>query len=105
MAEQLTGERLQLAQPMISAFGSANVNKVFSKTWQFREEGITTIENEILNEGKYPNEAQAFVNGMGVVRYTVGDKMAQVSQKAMQFLSNLCKNIRPNLNAALKGEL
>jgi hypothetical protein len=60
---------------MIAVFGDSNVRKVFSKTWQLREEGISTIESEIINDGQY-NEAKAFVNGIGIVRYTVGDKMA-----------------------------
>lgn len=60
---------------MISVFGPSDVKKVFSKTWQLREEGINNIENAVLNEGGL-NEGKAFVNGVGVVRYTVGDKMA-----------------------------
>lgn len=60
---------------MIAVFGEEEVRKVFSKTWQFREEGITKIEEMILNEGGI-NEAKAFVNGIGVVKYTINDKMA-----------------------------
>lgn len=56
-------------------FGESEVRKVFSKVWQLREEGISNIENTILNEG-VGNEAKAFVNGVGVARFTVGDKMA-----------------------------
>jgi hypothetical protein len=56
-------------------FGEGNIRKVFSKTWQFREEGIQNLENEIINEGNF-NDGKGFVNGIGVVRYTVGDKMA-----------------------------
>ena len=55
---------------MAMVFGEPLVRKVFSKTWQFREEGINGIENMILNEGGI-NEGKAFVNGIGVVRYTV----------------------------------
>ena len=58
----------------------------------------------ILNEGGL-NEGKAFVNGIAVVRYTVADKMAQVAQRSMQFLTNLCRNLRPVLNPGLKGEL
>lgn len=89
---------------MIAVFGDQNVKKVFSKTWQFREEGIQALESEIINEGRY-NESKAFVNGIGVVRYTVGDKMAQVAQRAMQMIVNLCRNLRPSLNSNQKGEL
>ena len=63
---------------MVAVFGEPSVRKVFSKTWQFREEGINNIENMILNDGGI-NEGKAFVNGMGVVRYTIADKMAQVA--------------------------
>ena len=59
---------------MVQVFGELNVRKVFSKVWQLREEGIQNIENDILEE-KFP-ESKAFVNGIGVVRYTIGDKMA-----------------------------
>jgi hypothetical protein len=67
---------------LVAVFGESTVRKVFSKVWQFREEAVTVIENEIINEGKH-NEAKAFVGGVGVARYTVGDKMAQVSQRSM----------------------
>lgn len=60
---------------MLSIFQESDVKKVFSKTWQLREEGISNIENMILNETP-SNEAKAFVNGIGIVRYTIGDKMA-----------------------------
>ncbi len=58
----------------MQVFGEHNIRKIFSKTWQFREEGISNIENDILND--VDDEPKAFVNGIGVVRYTVGDKMA-----------------------------
>ena len=60
---------------MMQVFDPQDVKKVFSKTWQLREEGINNIENLVLNEGGV-NESKAFVNGIGVVRYTVSDKMA-----------------------------
>ena len=47
---------------------------MFSRDWKLREEGLNNIKNEI-SQGKF-NKSLAFVNGMGVVRYTVGDKMA-----------------------------
>lgn len=60
---------------MIAVFGASDVKKIFSRTWQLREEGINNIESMILNEGGL-NEGKAFVNGIGIVKYTVGDKMA-----------------------------
>lgn len=70
-----------------------------------REEGLNEIENIILNEGM-SDKAKAFVNGIGAVRYTIGDKMGQVAQRSMQLLMNLCRSCRPNIsNQSLKGEL
>lgn len=60
----------------------------------------------ILRDG-VGDEARAFVNGIGAIRYTINDKMAQVSQRAMQTLISLTRGIpRPQItNANLKGEL
>lgn len=60
----------------------------------------------VINDG-VPNEASGFVNSFGAIRHTIGDKMAQVSQKAMQFLINLCRSLtHPNItNSNMKGEL
>ena len=77
-AEELTGDKIVQAQPLMAVFGPEEVKKIFSRTWQLREEGINNIENQVLNEGGL-NEGKAFANGIGVVRYTVGDKMAQVA--------------------------
>jgi hypothetical protein len=52
------------------------------------------------------DEAKGFVNAIGAVRYTLGDKMAQVAQKSMTVLINLCKGSTPTINNSnLKGEL
>jgi hypothetical protein len=52
------------------------------------------------------DEAKAFVFGTGAIRHTIGDKMAQVSQRSMLFLINLCKSLSPPIQSPnLKGEL
>jgi hypothetical protein len=56
-------------------FPEEYIRQVFSKTWQLREEGINNIESLIMN-GEISDAAKAFVNGAGVVRYTIADKMA-----------------------------
>ena len=59
----------------------------------------------VLGQGA-SDEAKGFVNAIGCIRYTIGDKMAQVSQKAMQTLISICRQVNPKItNAALKGEL
>jgi len=49
--------------------------KLFSTIWQHREEALNEIENTLLHEG-YPEQARGFVNAVGAIRHTLGDKMA-----------------------------
>jgi hypothetical protein len=63
---------------LIQVFGEGLTRKIFSKTWQFREEGLAEVEN-MISSGRIPDEARAFVNAIGAVRFTIGDKMAQVA--------------------------
>jgi len=78
-------------------FGEAITRKIFSKTWQFREEGLAEVEN-MINLGRIQDEARAFVNSIGAIRYTIGDKMAQVAQKSMNFLITVCNMMNPNIS-------
>ena len=60
----------------------------------------------MINSGRIQDEGRAFVNALGAIRYTIGDKMAQVAQKSMNFLITICSMMSPNIsNSALKGEL
>jgi len=45
-------------------------------------------------------DEDAFVNAVGAVRFTIGDKMAGVSQRAMTFLSSICRSL---VNVSLDG--
>lgn len=62
---------------------------IFSRTWALREKGIDQIEDEILNQGRF-DEAEAFAAGVGIVRYTIQDKIIGVCTKSIQFLTSLC---------------
>jgi len=66
---------------LIDLYGEQLVRKLFSKTWQLREEALNEIEEE-SSAGRYGDE-EAFVNGVGAVKLTVQDKMAGVGQRAM----------------------
>ena len=50
------------------------------------------------------NSDEAFVNAVGVVRFTIQDKMAGVAQRAMNFMANVCSSL-PNvrLDGSLRG--
>jgi hypothetical protein len=66
---------MEIARPLIQVFGEPVIRKIFSKTWQFREEGLNEIEQSILGR-EISDEAKGFVNAIGAIRYTIGDKMA-----------------------------
>lgn len=63
--DELSADHRKAAEPLIDMFGEADVTKLFSKTWQLRDEAISSIEAMVMNEH---NQDEAFVNGVGVVR-------------------------------------
>ena len=98
--EELSHENRKNAQPLIDMFGEEDVGKLFSKTWQLREEAIGSIENQVMNE----NSDEAFVNAVGVVRFTIQDKMAGVAQRSMNFMANVCSSFPDvRLDGPLRG--
>ena len=44
-AEPITGENAINAEPLIRFFGEEHVRKIFSKTWQNRDNGIKALED------------------------------------------------------------
>ena len=70
-AEDLAHEDRKLGQPMIEMWGEELIQKIFSKTWQLREEGLDSLEEEIrMRKNKY-NKNEAFVNSVGIARFTI----------------------------------
>jgi hypothetical protein len=67
-AEELSAENRKAAEPLVDMFGEEEIRKLFSKTWQLRDEAISSIEAMVMNER---DSDGAFVNGVGVVRFTV----------------------------------
>ena len=94
--EQLTSDVRKEAQPLIDAFGEMTVRKLFSKTWQNRDQAVEDIEQIVLADRSVSAE-EAFANSMGAVRYLVADKMSAVGQKAMHLFSAVT-NTYPNVN-------
>ena len=73
----------------MQAFGEATVRKIFSKTWTLREDGLNILEDEILTQQQY-DPSEAFVAAVAVVRHTIGDKIIQICNRSITFLTNLC---------------
>lgn len=113
-AEFLTNENLKLAEPLIPVIGEDLARKIFSKTWNLREDGLRILEQECGLEGRskvinFSDPGNAFTAFMGVVNYTISDKIGQVSQRSMSFLQKILskepKSVgnRGELNAFIDG--
>ncbi len=46
--EQITPAMMAIAAPLIDVFGEPVIRKVFSRTWNLREQGLAEIEEEIM---------------------------------------------------------
>ena len=42
---EISAENLKVAMPLINCFGDLVIRKLFSKTWQHREEALNEIED------------------------------------------------------------
>jgi len=76
--EQLTADTRKNSQLLIDTFGEMLVRKLFSKTWQLRDEALADIEDEVINQNKHRAD-EAFVSSIGAVNFTISDKMAGVA--------------------------
>ena len=99
-AEKLGGETAKFAEPLIPYLGEDICEKIFSKNWNAREEGVTTLEREVRrNTGVLKNDdpGALFTAVMGAISYTIPDKIIQVSQKAMALLQALLEKPTPKI--------
>lgn len=49
--------------------------------------------------------SEAFVAGVAVVRHTISDKIIQICNRAIAFLTNLCSQLDPELTEGQRREL
>jgi len=68
---------MSIAQPLIEAFGEPSIRKIFSRAWNLREEGLSEIEEQIM-QGRGPSQQEIFFQGMTVVKQTIVDKIVGV---------------------------
>lgn len=54
IGEPITPKDMAAAQPLINIFGEPPIRKIFSRTWNLREEGISEVEEFILS-GRHSN--------------------------------------------------
>ena len=86
---------MAIAEPLIDFFGEIVIRKLFSRTWNLREEGIKDIENLIMQEND-KDKSEVFIHSLLIVKVTIIDKIVGVCQRSIQFLINLC-NFFPNV--------
>ena len=106
--EPLGVQQSKQAEPFVHIIGEDLCRKIFSKNWQFREEGLDTIQSEIIKDGSSELFGQfespdIYTGVLGAIRYTVGDKVAKVSLKSMGLLGVLLNQIPPS-RSFIRGE-
>ena len=88
--EKLSTKNQKLAEPLKICIPEEVLEKIFSKRWQFKEEGLTWVEKEI---SQLSNKKEDFLNYyvcfFGVVNYTLKDKISQLVLKSLKVLSSL----------------
>ena len=104
--EALTLQAQKLADPLIPVLGDELARKIFSKSWNTREEGLKLLENDLNGKPQYINKKSpgaVFVAAMGAVAYTINDKVNQVSLNAINVLQALLSQEPPQVSS--KNEL
>jgi hypothetical protein len=69
---------MAIAAPLINVFGEPPIRKIFSKSWNLREEGIAEIEDQIM-QSRPKNPTEIFVSSIAVVKQTISDKIVGVA--------------------------
>jgi hypothetical protein len=67
--------------PLIELLGEPSMRLILSRIWTLREKGLKQIQDLIISNSIEPN--QAFIAGLNVVKLTVDDKIAAVSNTSM----------------------
>ncbi|CAG9321572.1 unnamed protein product [Blepharisma stoltei] len=107
--EPLGVQQSKFADPLLPILGEDLCRRIFSKAWQFREDGLGIIQNEVSQGSSSQifggsDNSNIYSGVLGAVRYTVGDKVAQVSLKSMGLINTLLNSIAPT-RAVVRGDV
>lgn len=83
--EDLKGEDIKTAAPLIPIFGEETVKKLFSKNWVNRENGLIEIE-EMVNSNPDPD---SITGALGAASRGISDKIGQVVLKTLDIISSV----------------
>ena len=90
--EKLNTKNQKLAEPLKACIPEEILEKIFSKKWQFKEEGLNWVEKEITQiSNKKEDFLNFYVSFFGVVHHTLKDKISQITVKSYKILNNLLK--------------
>ena len=106
MAENLSAQNSKFAEPLIPIIGDELARKIFSKTWNNREEALKALEGDLTGRPQYINNTDTgavFVAYMGAISYTINDKVNQVVLASMSLLQTLISKPPPHVPS--KNEL
>lgn len=81
--EEIVGDNLKLAQPLIPALGDMTVKKLFSKNWGNRESGMSEVEQAVFSNG----DPDTIVSALGAAAIGIKDKISQVVLKTFDLLN------------------
>lgn len=85
-------KKQKLAEPLKNCIPEDILEKIFSKRWQFKEEGLAWVEKEISQiSSKKEDAIDIIVSSIGVINYTLKAKVAQITLKSFKILSSILK--------------
>ncbi|CAD8188747.1 unnamed protein product [Paramecium pentaurelia] len=89
--EPLTGDSLQKAEPLIPILTEEFCQKIFSKQWGAREDGLKWLEDQIGRPTQVNSQDPSifFLSSIASINYTLGDKVAAVSIRSLSVLQSL----------------
>lgn len=100
MPEPLNAQNAKFADALIGVLGEDICRRIFSKTWQFREDGLQQIETELQSGAASElfggrDNSEVFAAVLGAIRHTLSDPVAQVSMRAMNLKRELLGSYDP----------
>lgn len=106
--DDFTAQNAKLADPLIGVLGEDICKRLFSRSWQMREEALMKIKTQ-LEAGSGSelfggvDRTQVMTVVLGAIRYTVLDKVSQVSMRSMEVIQTLFDWVGPARTPA-RGE-
>ena len=98
--EKLSPETLKLCENFIDILSEKCCEQLFSRNWPVREEGLKFLDNELSRPTivRCEDSSALFQAYFAAIHYTIGDKVFQVSQRAVSLLLNLLAKPTPKFS-------